>query len=231
MAAVTGKTLGARDVRLSYRPLVLLIGAVAAAIVWSVIHPVDFWTWVFELAIGFAGVIILAATYRRFQFSNLVYTLVAIHFVILAIGAKYTYAEMPLFNWLRDTFHLSRNYYDRVGHFAQGFVPAIICRELLLRTSPLRPGKWLAFLCVAVCLALSAFYELIEWWMVIFFYKKEGAAWLGMQGDVFDAQGDMFMALCGAITAIVLLSGLHNRSITQLLRAESVRLTPGADGS
>jgi len=216
MATVSEEALGARGATRNYKPLILLLTVVSAAIIWSGFHPVDFWTWVFELAIGFAGVLVLAATYRWFQFSNLVYTLVAIHFVILAAGGKYTYAEMPLFNWLRDTFHLSRNYYDRVGHFAQGFVPAMICRELLLRTSPLRPGKWLSFLCVAVCLALSAFYEFIEWWMVIFFYPKEGAAWLGMQGDVFDAQGDMFMAFCGAIAAIAILSRLHDRSIAKV---------------
>jgi putative membrane protein len=201
------------------RPLALMLAVVAAAMLWSGIHPVDFWTWVFELAIGFVGVVILTATYGRFRFSNLVYLLVAIHFVILSAGAKYTYAEMPLFTWIKDVLHLSRNYYDRVGHFAQGFVPAIICRELLLRTSPLRPGKWVSFLCVAVCLALSAFYELIEWWMVIFFYPKEGAAWLGMQGDIWDAQGDMFMALCGAIVAIALLSRVHDRSMAKVADA------------
>jgi putative membrane protein len=201
------------------KPFVLMLVVVAAATLWSGIHPVDFQTWVFEVAIGFAGVVVLAATYRRFRFSGLVYVLVAIHFVILAVGGKYTYAEMPLFDWIKETFHLSRNYYDRVGHFAQGFVPAIICRELLLRTSPLRPGKWVSFLCVAVCLALSAFYEFIEWWMLIFIYPTEGPQWLGMQGDIWDAQGDMFMALCGAILAIALLSRVHDRSMAKVTDA------------
>ena len=197
-----------------------LMAIAAAATAWSAWKPYDYGTWAFELALGFAGVAVLIATYRRFPMSNLVYALAAVHFVVLAAGAKYTYAEMPLFNWLRDVLGLSRNHFDRVGHFMQGFVPAIIARELLLRTSPLRPGKWLSFLCVAVCLAFSAFYELLEWWMVVVFYPAEGPSWLGMQGDPWDAQSDMLMALTGAILAILLLSRLHDRSLARLAAPE-----------
>jgi putative membrane protein len=189
----------------------LIIAAVF--FIWSGIKPYDYGVWLFELALGLIGLGILIFTYNRFQFSGLVYVLVGIHFAVLAIGAKYTYAEMPLFNWLRDTFHLARNYYDRVGHFMQGFVPALIVREVLLHKTPLKPGKWLGFLCISVCLAFSAFYELLEWWMVLVFYPKEGANWLGMQGDIWDAQSDMLMALIGAILAIVFLSRLHDKSM------------------
>jgi putative membrane protein len=196
--------------------LMLLIALIL--FIWSAIKPYDYGVWIFELALGLIGIGILIMTYSRFRFSGLVYILVGIHFAVLAIGAKYTYAEMPLFNWLRDTFHLSRNHYDRLGHFMQGFVPAIIVREVLLRKTPLKPGGWLGFLSVSVCLSFSAFYELVEWWMVIFIYSKEGANWLGLQGDIFDAQGDMLMALIGATLAILLLSRVHDRSIEKTLK-------------
>ncbi|MFB3896316.1 MAG: DUF2238 domain-containing protein [bacterium] len=191
----------------------LMLSIAAVFFIWSAIKPYDYGVWIFELALGLIGIGILSIIYTRFRFSGLVYILVGIHFAILAIGAKYTYAEMPLFNWLRDTFHLARNHYDRVGHFMQGFVPAIIVREVLLRKTPLKPGGWLGFLCISVCLAFSAFYELLEWWMVIFIYPEQGAEWLGLQGDIFDAQGDMLMALIGATLAILLLSRAHDRSM------------------
>jgi putative membrane protein len=198
------------------KPFQLMLLIAAVFFIWSAIKPYDYGVWIFELALGLIGIGILSIIYTRFRFSGLVYILVGIHFAVLAIGAKYTYAEMPLFNWLRDTFHLARNHYDRVGHFMQGFVPALIVREVLLRKTPLKPGGWLGFLCVSVCLGLSAFYELLEWWMVIFIYPKEGANWLGLQGDIFDAQGDMFMALIGATLAILLLSRMHDRSMERI---------------
>jgi putative membrane protein len=198
------------------KPFQLMLLIATVFFIWSAIKPYDYGVWIFELALGLIGIGILIITYSRFRFSGLVYILVGIHFAVLAIGAKYTYAEMPLFNWLRDTFHLSRNHYDRVGHFMQGFVPALIVREVLLRKTPLKPGGWLSFLCISVCLGFSAFYELLEWWMVIFIYPKEGANWLGLQGDIFDAQGDMFMALIGATLAILLLSRAHDRSIKKI---------------
>ena len=203
------------------RGILFLLTVSAVATIWSGIRPYEYGIWFFELLFGFAGVAVLAATYRRFRFSSLVYVLVAVHFVILAVGAKYTYAEMPLFNWLRDAFGLSRNHYDRVGHLAQGFFPAIIAREIFLRKTRLVPGKMLSFITISVCLALSAFYEIIEWWWAAAFEAERGQEWLGMQGDVWDAQWDMFLALCGATLALVVLSRLHDRSIAALERAQT----------
>lgn len=187
-----------------------------ALTVWSVIRPADYAVWLFEIFAGVAGVAVLALTSNRFRFSPLVYVLVAVHFAILAIAAKYTYAEMPLFNWLRDDFGLARNYYDRIGHFFQGFVPALIAREFLLRLGGLRPGKVLTFLCISIALAIAAFWELLEWWVVIVFYPGSGPEWLGTQGDVWDAQSDMFMAFLGGILASTLLTGAHDRSLRKV---------------
>ena len=195
----------------SERPvLILLLAGLSAVLVWSGIHPRDTFTWFLEVLPALLGVGILAATYSRFRFSMLVYVLVSLHAVILMVGGHYTYAEMPAFNWLRDTFGLSRNHYDRVGHFAQGFVPAIIAREFLLRRSPLRRGKLLFFIVVSICLAASAAYEFIEWWVSLA-VGSAADAFLGTQGDVWDTQWDMFMALVGAIIALLSLSGIHDR--------------------
>ena len=189
---------------------------VTAVFVWSAIRPVDYGVWLFELSLGLLGVVFLVSTRGRFQFSGLAYTLAAVHFVILACGAKYTYAGMPLFNWLRDAFHLSRNHFDRVGHLAQGFIPAIFVREFLRRVGRMRSGPLVGFLCVCVCLAFSAFYEILEWWMVVVFYPNSGPEWLGMQGDPWDAQEDMLMALIGSTCSIVFLSAFHERSMGPL---------------
>ena len=201
-------------------PLVCLLTASGLFLIWSLLHPVNYWVWLFEISAGVVGLAVLAATYRRFPFSRLVYILVGIHFAVLAIAAKYTYAEMPLFNWLRDAFGLARNHYDRVGHFFQGLVPALITREVLLRQTALKPGKLVSLLCVSVCLAFSAFWELLEWGIAVAFYRENAAAWLGMQGDIWDAQWDMFMALCGATFSIVFLSGVHDRSMSKVLREQ-----------
>jgi putative membrane protein len=133
----------------------------------------------------------------------------------LLVGGHYTYAEVPLFNWLRDAFDLSRNYYDRIGHFAQGFVPAIVAREVLLRRSPLASGRWLFFIVCCVCLSISAVYEFIEWWVAVY---QGGAAdaFLGTQGDVWDTQWDMFLALLGAVSAQVLLVQAHDKQMVQM---------------
>ena len=140
------------------------------------------------------------------------YVLIAIQAVILLVGAHWTYAENPWFNWIRDALGLSRNHYDRLGHLAQGFVPAIVARELLLRTSPLRRGKWLTGIVVCICLAISAAYELVEWWVALG-YGDRAVAFLGTQGDVWDTQWDMCMALIGAVLALATLSRLHDRQI------------------
>ncbi len=145
----------------------------------------------------------------------LLYALLFVHGLILILGGHYTYAMVPLGEWMREAFGFARNHYDRIGHFAQGFVPAILAREILLRTSPLRPGKWLFTIVVAICLAFSAFYELIEWWTALI--GGHGAeAFLGTQGDIWDTQNDMFQALLGAITAQLLLARVHDRQLARL---------------
>jgi putative membrane protein len=188
-----------------------------AAAVWSAIGPEDYAVWAFELIPGGLLTAVLILTFRRFRFSDLVYVLICLQFLILATGAKYTYAEVPLFNWLRDELDFSRNHFDRVGHFVQGFVPAMIVREYLLRRTPLERGPILFTFVVSVCLAFSAFYEIVESWFVLLFYPDEGPQWLGMQGDAFDAQWDMTMALLGALLALTLLARVHDRSIEQVL--------------
>jgi putative membrane protein len=158
---------------------------------------------------------ILVATYRRFPLTPLLYRLLFLHALILILGGHYTYARVPLGAWVQDAFGLARNHYDRLGHFAQGFVPAMAARELLLRTSPLRRGKWLFVVVVGIALAISACYELIEWWAAL--AGGEAATdFLGTQGDPWDTQWDMFMALIGAITAQVLLARRHDRELQGL---------------
>ncbi|MHC1717941.1 MAG: DUF2238 domain-containing protein [Acidaminococcaceae bacterium] len=190
----------------------ILLGTILIILIWSVINPYDLFTWFLEVLPVLIGIIVLFYIYPRFRFSNFVYTLLWLHAIILIVGGHYTYAEMPLFNWLRDSFDLGRNYYDRVGHFAQGFVPAMVTREVLLRRTPLKHGKWLNFITVSICLALSAAYELFEFATA----KLMGAtadSFLGSQGDVWDAQWDMTFALIGAIVALVLLSKFHDQAL------------------
>ncbi|MDR3392935.1 MAG: DUF2238 domain-containing protein [Sulfuriferula sp.] len=186
-----------------------LLGLVILAGIWSGIHPHDYFTWLLEVMPVFIALPILLVTRNRFSLTPLTYTLIAIHAIVLMIGGHYTYAEVPLFNWLRDTFELSRNHYDRLGHLVQGFVPAIIAREILLRTTALQRGKMLFFLVVCVCLAISASYELVEW-MVAVQSGSDAVAFLATQGDPWDTQKDMLMALIGSIAAQVLLSRRHD---------------------
>jgi len=192
-----------------------LLAFTLALLLWSGMHPKDRFTWLLEVLPVMIGLVILTVTYTRFKLTSLVYLLLSLHGAILMIGGHYTYAEMPLFNWLRDAFDLGRNYYDRLGHFAQGFVPAITTREILLRRSPLQPGKWLAFLVVCVCLAISAGYELIEFGVALA-TGEAAEAFLGTQGDVWDTQWDMLLALSGAISALVLLGKYHDLSLRRV---------------
>lgn len=182
---------------------------------WSAINPHDRFTWYLEVLPVFIGMTILLATYARFPLTNLLYALLVMHAIILLIGGHYTYARVPLFDLLRDQFHLSRNHFDRVGHFAQGFVPAIIIRELLIRTSPLKPGKWLITLILFSCLGISAAYEILEW-AVATLTGEASEAFLGTQGDTWDTQKDMLLALLGAATALLTLSKWHDTFLEKL---------------
>jgi putative membrane protein len=189
--------------------------AILLALILSGIDPqADRLTWLLETMPVMIGLIVLAMTWQRFPLTKLTYRLIALHAMILIVGGYYTYAEVPLFNYLRDSLELSRNHYDRVGHFIQGFVPAIIAREILIRRSPLR-GGWLFFLTLCFCLALSAFYELIEWWVALL-NNEAAEAFLGTQGDHWDTQTDMFMALIGATCSLTLLGRRHDREIARL---------------
>jgi len=193
-------------------PLVLLILTILALVV-SGIRPYERGTWWMEVAPVLIGLPLLIATYRRFSLTPLLYRLLFVHALILMLGGHYTYARVPFGFWVRDLFDLSRNHYDRLGHVAQGFVPAILAREVLLRLSVLRPGKWLFFLVVSVCLAFSAFYELVEWWAAL--AGGEAAdSFLGTQGDPWDTQWDMFLALCGAVASLLLLSRFHDSELS-----------------
>jgi putative membrane protein len=189
-----------------------LTAAVLAVLVWSAIGPADRLTWAMEVIWVVIGVPLLMATWRSFPLTRLLYILIALHCVLLIVGGHYTYAKVPLGLWVQDWFDLARNHYDRLGHFAQGFVPAILARELLLRKTPLRPGGWLFYLCIAAALSFSAFFELIEWWAALI-WGGEADAFLATQGDVWDTQWDMFMALIGAFLAQILLSRRHDREL------------------
>jgi len=194
----------------------LLLALVTLFLLFSAIDPVaDRLTWFLETVPVMLGLVLVTGSRRRFPLTPLLYRLLALHAVILIIGGYYTYAEVPLFNWLRDTLELSRNHYDRVGHLAQGFIPAILAREILLRRSPLVRDGWLLLTVTSICLAFSAFYELIEWWTALV-SEQASSAFLGTQGDVWDTQWDMFMALIGALLAQLLLGNLHDRQLTTL---------------
>jgi len=186
-----------------------------AVLLWSGIAPKDRFTWFLEVAPALVGLVVLAATYRSFRLTPLLYWLILGHAVILMVGGHYTYAEVPLFDHLKAAFGLARNDYDKLGHFAQGFVPALIAREIVVRMELIRGAAWRNFFVVCVCLALSAFYELVEWWVAL--ASGEGAAaFLGTQGDVWDTQSDMAMALLGAVLGLALLSRIHDRQLARL---------------
>lgn len=212
------------------RRLTIFVVLLLPVLGWSAVRPYDFFTWFLEVAPVLIGVPLMLAVRRRFPLSTLLLVLVWLHCVILIVGGHYTYARVPMGEWWMQWFGWTRNNYDKLGHLAQGFVPAILTREILLRTSPLgeaggergdhvggtrRRSRWLPFLIVSVCLAFSAFYELIEWAAAVF----SGAAaedFLGTQGYAWDTQSDMALALVGAIAALALLSGMHDRSMARV---------------
>ena len=190
--------------------------------IWSLIQPYDYFTWFLEVSPAIIAIIILWTTRNTFPLTPLTYWLILAHAIVLMIGGHYTYAKVPLFDLIKENFDLSRNYYDKVGHFFQGFVPAIIAREVLLRKSPLTKGKWLFFIITSICLAISAFYELIEWWVALL--SGEGAeAFLGTQGDVWDTQSDMMLALIGTLFALFLLGKLHDKQLNSLIKNRTNR--------
>ena len=205
-----------RSTRGSHLALLLVV---AIVLCWSGSQPYDRFTWWLEVSPGLAGIIILLATYRRFQFTTLCYALIALHISILCVGGHYTYARVPAFDWLRSIFGWHRNHFDRLGHFMQGFVPASIAREMFIRLNIVNRKKWIPFLVVSVCLAISAFYELIEWWTAI----SSGSAsndFIGSQGDVWDNQEDMFFALIGAVCALLFLSHFQDRALRKMAQKE-----------
>ena len=186
----------------------------AVVLVWSGIEPKDTTTWMLEVAPAIVGAAILLATRKRFPLTRLAYVLILIHCVILMVGGHYTYAEVPVGDWFRDLFDPPRNNYDKLGHLAQGFVPAIVTREVVIRLDVFNSAAWRNFFIVCFCLAVSAFYELIEWWVALM--SDEAAdAFLGTQGYVWDTQSDMFWALAGAVIALLALGSWHDRQMKE----------------
>ncbi|MCB1734659.1 MAG: DUF2238 domain-containing protein [Gammaproteobacteria bacterium] len=194
------------------------LGLFSGVLLWSGIAPFDRMTWALEVAPAIVGLGLIIVSYRRFLLTPLLYWLILAHAVVLMIGGHYTYALVPIGDWFSHLFDLERNNYDKLGHFMQGFVPAILAREILIRQGVVSTPGWRNFLIVSICLAFSAFYELIEWWVAL--VSGEAAeAFLGTQGDIWDTQSDMGMALVGAISALMLLGTFHDRQLDRLSRA------------
>jgi putative membrane protein len=191
-----------------------LLAVVCVVTLWA--PPAGRFSWVLEAGPGLLMVAVFGALYRRFPLTHVVYVGMFVHVLILIYGGVYTYAHTPLGNWARDAFHLSRNHYDRVGHLALGFFPALTIREILLRRTPLVRGGWLTFLVLSVVLAIGAFWELLEWWATLVLASDTGQAFLGSQGDVWDAQWDMFLALVGAAISLPLLGRFHDRQLVSM---------------
>ena len=189
-----------------------------SVLIWSAIEPADRVTWWMEVIPALLGVVILSMTYKRFPLTGLVYSLILIHAIILMVGGHYTYAEVPVGDWLRDLTGGDRNNYDKLGHFAQGFIPVMIAREIMIRNKVVAVRGWLGFLLLCVVLAISAFYELIEWWAALL-SAEAAEAFLGTQGYVWDTQSDMLWALCGAVLALLTLTRWHDRQINAITRA------------
>ena len=189
-----------------------------AVLVWSAIEPRDYFTWFLEVTPALVALPVLIATRRRFPLTPLVYVLILGHAIILMVGGHYTYAEVPLFDWLREPMGWQRNNFDKLGHLAQGLVPAMVAREVLVRLAVVNGAAWRNFFVVCFCLALSAFYELVEWWSALA-TGDSAEAFLGIQGYTWDTQSDMLYALIGSLAALVLLSRVHDAQINRLLAA------------
>ena len=197
-------------------PLTLLF-LLILLLFWSAINPKEYFTWFLEVLPAILGIVVLIITFRSFQFTDLVYILISIHCAVLIIGGHYTYAEVPFFDWIGKIFDHSRNNYDKLGHFVQGFVPAMIARELLIPKSVVHKKSWLSFIVICIALAISAGYELLEW-AVSAFSGDEGDSFLGTQGYIWDTQSDMLFAFIGAIVALLTLSKIHDKHLMQWKR-------------
>ena len=186
-----------------------------ATLIWSGLAPKDGPTWFLEVSPALIALVVLAASYNSFRLTSLLYYLILLHCVVLMVGGHYTYAEVPLFDYLKPIFGFERNNYDKLGHFVQGFVPAMAAREILIRKAVVASAPWRNFFIVCFCLAFSAFYELIEW-LVAILSGNSAEAFLGTQGYIWDTQSDMFFALLGAILALLMLGGIHDRQLNKL---------------
>jgi putative membrane protein len=197
---------------------VILIILFFTGLVVSGINPHDYFTWFLEVFPAIIGFVVLVFTYKRFKFSYLTYVMILVHCYVLFIGGHYTYAEVPAFNWIRDTFHQARNNYDKVGHFTQGFVPAMITRELFIRLNVVQKRRWMAFLTVCVCTTISVLYEFLEWFVSIA-SGQSGDSFLGTQGYVWDTQSDMLYAMIGAICMVIFIAKIQDKAIGKLQMA------------
>ncbi len=194
---------------------IFLLLSLVAVFIWSFIGCFDFLTWLLDALPVVIGISVLISVYRKFQFTRFAYILIWFYAIFLLIGAHYTYSRVPVFNWIRDTFELSRNYYDRLGHLLQGFVPAIIAREVLLRKSPVPRGGWLLAIVLCFCLAVSALYEIFEW-LVFAIAQDDSVVFLATQGDVWDAQKDMALCLVGAVFSLLTVAKVHDKALKKL---------------
>ena len=196
----------------------LWVGLFFSILIWSGIDPKDQFTWVLEVVPALIGFVLIVLTYKKFPLTPLLYALILIHMIILMVGGHYTYAEVPLFDWVKEVLDQSRNNYDKVGHFAQGFIPAMLAREILIRKKIVHGAKiWLNYIVVSIVLAFSAFYELVEWWVALA-TGEDAEAFLGTQGYMWDTQSDMMFALIGAVFALLLLSHFHDKQLKKVMK-------------
>jgi len=194
----------------------LWLGIFFAALIWSGFNPKDTFTWFLEVVPALIGFVLIVLTYKKFPLTPLLYTLILIHMIVLMVGGHYTYAEVPLFDTIKELLHQARNNYDKVGHFMQGFMPAILAREILIRKHIVTASKlWLNYIILSIVLAFSAFYELVEWWVALA-TGDDAEAFLGTQGYVWDTQSDMMYALIGGIMALILLSHWHDKQLKNI---------------
>ena len=187
-----------------------------AVFIWSALNPKDYFTWFLEVTPAFIALLVLVFTYNKFKFTSLIYTLILIHCIILMVGGHYTYAQVPAFDFIKEFFNQDRNNYDKLGHIAQGFIPAMIAREIIIRKNIISIEAWRNFFIVCFCLAFSAFYELIEWWVAIL-SNDSADDFLGTQGYIWDTQSDMAWALFGSILALLLLRKYHNKQLQNII--------------